>query len=389
MRRLGFVALLGLLAHAPVASSQDRVIDFPDAGGYRTLVVDLHIHSVFSDGEVWPSIRVQEAVRDGLDLLGVTEHLEYQPHLEDIPHPDRNRSFELSVGAARGSDLIVVNGAEITRSMPPGHVNAVFIDDSNALLTPGASAYLRGETERLSNDDVMDAFRAAQSQGAFIFWNHPSWTGHRSDGVAVIEDLHRRAIDEGLLHGIEVANGQIYSAEALQLALDFNLTILGVSDIHGLIDWDYDLAGGAQRTSTLVLAAGRTAEAVREALLAGRTVAWMDNTLIGREEHLMPLLAASLSVTEVSYRGNSDLLDITLTNVSDAAFELVNSGGHNLYDRPSLVRVPAQGSATISVGGESRSSFDLEFEVLNALTAPDTHPRLRLPVVVPPRPIDQ
>ena len=87
--------------------------------GYQTLAVDLHTHSVFSDGMVWPDIRVQESDRDGLALMAVTEHLEYQPRAEDIPHPDRNRSFVLARDHARsqGSDLIVVNGAEITRDL--------------------------------------------------------------------------------------------------------------------------------------------------------------------------------------------------------------------------------------------------------------------------------
>ena len=29
----------------------------------------LHTHSVFSDGHVWPRIRVAEAIRDGLDAM--------------------------------------------------------------------------------------------------------------------------------------------------------------------------------------------------------------------------------------------------------------------------------------------------------------------------------
>lgn len=41
---------------------------------------DLHIHTVFSDGNVWPTLRVEEARREGLDLIAMTEHLEYQPH---------------------------------------------------------------------------------------------------------------------------------------------------------------------------------------------------------------------------------------------------------------------------------------------------------------------
>jgi hypothetical protein len=60
-----------------------RALSFPDIPGYKTLKTDLHIHSVFSDGSVWPDIRVQEALRDNLDVISLTEHLEYQPHIKD------------------------------------------------------------------------------------------------------------------------------------------------------------------------------------------------------------------------------------------------------------------------------------------------------------------
>ena len=45
------------------------LIEFPDVPGYLTLKCDLHMHTVFSDGSVWPNIRVQEALRDGLDAI--------------------------------------------------------------------------------------------------------------------------------------------------------------------------------------------------------------------------------------------------------------------------------------------------------------------------------
>lgn len=68
---------------------------------HQWLSTDLHIHTVFSDGAVWPSIRVEEARREGLDLIAMTEHLEYQPHAKDIPHPDRNRSYTIANGMIR------------------------------------------------------------------------------------------------------------------------------------------------------------------------------------------------------------------------------------------------------------------------------------------------
>ncbi len=80
----------------------DRKLFFPDLDNYRTLLTDFHQHTVFSDGNVWPTIRVEEAIRDGLDAISLTEHLEYQPHKKDIPHTDRNRSYVVaSINASR------------------------------------------------------------------------------------------------------------------------------------------------------------------------------------------------------------------------------------------------------------------------------------------------
>ena len=74
-------------ASEPSELDEARLIEFPDTTNFKTLVVDLHTHSVFSDGHVWPNVRVSEAQRDGLDALAITEHLEYQPHRRQLPHP--------------------------------------------------------------------------------------------------------------------------------------------------------------------------------------------------------------------------------------------------------------------------------------------------------------
>ena len=103
MKQLLVLLLLALLVppavHAQETHAAERLIEFPDIPGYQTLKCDLHLHTVFSDGSVWPNIRVQEALRDGLDAIAITDHLEYQPHQDDIPHPDRNRSYEIAVEA--------------------------------------------------------------------------------------------------------------------------------------------------------------------------------------------------------------------------------------------------------------------------------------------------
>ena len=67
-----------LIISSAIGHENDRKIEFPDVPNYKTLLCDLHMHTVFSDGSVWPNIRVMEANKDGLDVIATTEHLEYQ-----------------------------------------------------------------------------------------------------------------------------------------------------------------------------------------------------------------------------------------------------------------------------------------------------------------------
>jgi hypothetical protein len=357
-----------------------RAIEFPDTSQYLTLAVDLHTHSVFSDGEVWPSIRVRESILDGLAAFAVTEHLEYQPHLADIPHPDRNRSFRLaSNGVPQQQDLIVIPGSEITRRAPYGHMNAVFITDANALLR-AESPYEEGNPgdfrRSASEWPAQEVVDAANAQGAFVFWNH-SWSNF-DDARTVITDFHRDNAAAGKLHGIEVANGSTYSEESFRIALEHDLALIGVSDIHGLIDWSHNPNGGGHRPVTLVLAEEKTAESIREALFARRTVIWFDNLLIGRAPELMPVLEASMDVS-ASYPGDtSRVLNVRIMNRSDARFQLRHLTDFTMVNDHDLIEVPPHEATTIRVRtGERLPWVTLEFEVLNALTAPDTHPTVR------------
>lgn len=369
--------LISLLISIPQFSQHQngfypgRSISFPDILGYKTLITDLHMHTVLSDGFVWPSVRVDEAVRDGIDVISITDHIEYQPHSHDIPHPDRNRPFEIAKKAADGKDLIVINGAEVTRNMPPGHANAIFLSDVN----------------KLNINDSVQAFREAKKQGAFIFWNHPNWIAQYPDGVAKLTDLHKDLINDGMLNGIEVVNDVTYSDEALQIALDYNLTILGTSDIHGLVDWQYDVPDGGHRPVTLVFAKEKTEEGLKEALFAGRTVVFFNNLLIGKPEYLIPLIEAGLETDTAKYRetwaGTTKVATFILKNKSDAPLILENRSQYELHLHSGLVVVDPNSAIELQVKTmESINKFEMRFSVLNAITAPKTHPEISFKVFV-------
>lgn len=361
--------LFALLLLSFVGFSQDhshalaRKLKFPDIPGYKTLKCDFHQHTVFSDGSVWPDIRVQEALMDGLDGISLTEHLEYQPHNDDIPHPDRNRSYDIAIKEAANHDLIIVKGSEITRKMPPGHNNAIFLSDPNKLLI----------------DDSIQVFREAKKQGAFIFWNHPNWTPQRKDGMASLTDLHRLLIREKLLDGIEVVNDQTFSIEALQIALDNNLTIMGNSDIHKLIDWDFKVAQGGHRPITLVFAKERTAESIKEALMNRRTVAVYKDLLIGRNEFLVPLIENSLKIIAAKYIGKYNVLGVEIENLSSTEIVLQNQTGYTLHNNNDMITLKPGEKTTVEVKTiERKPEVTLRFLVLSAVNAPGKHPLITI-----------
>jgi len=377
MRALAAGATMAALAAlAGPATAHDgveetRKLEFPALpDGRFVLPVDLHTHSVFSDGMVWPDIRVEEAKRDALFAMAVSEHLEYQPKAKDIPHADRNRSFQVATDAAAvkpdatGADarpLMVINGSEITKLTIAngGHMNAVFLTDANAL--NGLA-------------DARKQLEAANAQGAFTFWNHPYWHAQRPNGVAELTPKHAEYIKAGLLHGIEVVNGADFSEEAFKIALDNNLTVMGTSDIHGLIDWDYDLANGGHRTATLVLTKSATADGLKAALKAGDTVAIYNDSLIGRPANVEAVARASLKVEAGDYMGSTRMVPVMFTNTSPVDFLIESTGGQGFYDEARVFTVKGHSSFTVMVPNvQDKANLRLTLKLLNTWVAPKEH----------------
>lgn len=354
------LALIGTLSLTAQDHSHTgaRPFNYPNIEGYQTLKTDLHIHTVFSDGNVWPNIRVQEALRENLDAISLTEHLEYQPHLDDIPHPDRNRSYAIAMQEAKDHDLLIVHGSEITRSSPIGHNNAVFITDANKLMA----------------EDGLTPFKEAKKQGAFVFWNHPAWHAQSPNGNPVLSDFQKERIKNEELHGIEVINSVDYAEESLALALEQNLTIMGTSDIHGLIDWDYT-EKGKQRPITLVFAKERSLESMQEALFEGHTVAVYNDLLVGKAEFLNPLIKASIQIISAKYIDDTQVLEVALKNVSSSPLLFQNEMEYSFYSSSPVFEIPAMGTYTLRIKTlEEKRSINLKLKAIGTFTAPKVSP---------------
>lgn len=337
------------------------LISIPDVSGYKTFKCDFHMHTVFSDGLVWPNIRIQEAWKEGLDVIAITDHIEYTPHSDDVK-VDHNRSFELAANYADEMNIGLIKGSEITRRTPPGHFNAIFIDDASGFIE-----------SRKNNDLDKEAVMKAVEQDAFIFWNHPGWKVNKIDGSYEWIDLVNELYEEDNLHGIEVFNGFYFHQKALDWCVDKGLTVMGTSDIHNLIEHDYELNGFVHRTMTLVFATDNSESAIREALDAGRTVAWSSKYLAGAEDNIKALVDACISLSPSYHYVKRTIGDTShennyyeITNNSDLYFELDLKTG----DATEKIILYPESSQRIVAKADQKK---LVYEVVNTYIRSDKH----------------
>jgi len=288
-----------------------RELMIPDIPGYSTLKCDFHLHTAFSDGEVWPVTRVTEAWESGLDAIAITDHIEYRPHKSDLGE-SLKRPFEIARGIAIQHGIILIRALEITRSMPPGHMNALFLT----------------EEDSLKKSDYTDVVNEAKEQGAFVMWNHPGWDRQAPDGIKWY-DIHTEYLKQVLFQGIEVVNDRDFYPEALDWALEKNLTIMGSSDMHGTLG-DY-LARNQfdNRPMTLVFVRQRSEYGIRDALLKRRTAVWFNNKVIGSSLYLEPLFLNSVKLVVVS--GDQKMKNCKLTNTTDMLIMVQPAGEKQAY----------------------------------------------------------
>ena len=349
-----------VLSSAPAKAMDRTEIAIPDVLGYHTLKCDFHMHTVFSDGLVWPTVRPIEAWRDGLDAISITDHLEYQPHRGDIP-TKHDRPYEIAKPTADNSHVILIRGSEITRAMPPGHINGIFLTDCSALAT----------------DKWEDAVQAAADQGAFIFWNHPGWTGQQPDGVARWYEEHSMLLEKGLLHGIEVVNHTSYYPEAHRWCLEHGLAMLSNSDVHPPIDHSFEPMSGEHRPVTLVFSKSRDAEGIHEALSAARTAVYHQDKIIGKEDFLQAIFDATVTVkfSEIDLRAGQTT-NLQVHNACEVPFRLKLREASDFLESPGSITLPAGKTVLVRVKAKNNATAEpteitLDYAVENLLVAPD------------------
>jgi hypothetical protein len=343
------ILLVNLLFAAFTFGQSRREIHFPDILDYKTLKCDFHMHTVFSDGLVWPTVRIEEAWREGLDAISITDHIEYQPHKKDIP-TNYNRPYQIALSQAAEKNILLIKAAEITRETPPGHFNAIFLEDVNPLDT----------------NDLTDVMKAAAKQHAFVFWNHPGWKPEHKGWF----DIHTTLYENKWLQGIEVVNGDSYYPEAHQWCLDKNLTMMSDSDIHqpSMLS---ESSPENHRSMTLVFARQKSIDAVKEALIEGRTTAWFKKQLIGRKKYLDAIFKEAVEIGK-PYNMYKDTIWVEINNNSDIDIVLQRAGTLG----PAKLTLPANTTTIlktkiVATSEEAPEQIELSYVAGNFLIAPD------------------
>ncbi len=302
----------------------------PQVRGFNIYKADLHNHTIFSDGSVTPEFRIKEAWHDGLDVIAVTEHVEYRPYEGKMMNfltgyvpknvksansnvirseatdagilSDLNYPVKLYQAAAKAYGITVIPGAEITREPTViGHYNALFTKDNNTIYAK----------------DPMQSIRNAKAQGAIVMQNHPGWRRTTLDMMEFEEKVYAA----NLIDGIEIVNGGEFYPRAITRAQKNKFFMASNTDIHGSTAEDYVLGGNGHRNMTFIFAQENTLEALREALEARRTLAYSHGTLAGEESLLVDLFKASVA-TKVIQKAANGSKTVQLTNNSSIKYTL-------------------------------------------------------------------
>ena len=314
-----------LMARYRMAARQ--IIRIPDIAGYKVIKGDFHMHTVNSDGNVNVALRVEEAWEEGLDVIAITEHISHTPG-----EKDENLSYNQAVREANRRGITLVKGGEVAFGAF-GHANFIFAEDLN----------------RFQTNDWRTAFREAKEQGAFIFWNHPGWN------VPKIEDEWREAhsylFENDMLHGIEIFCELEYYPVAADWCYEKGLAFIANSDSHYPMVRLYDFNNVRYRPMTFILARDNSLEAIKEAIMDRRTIAYYFGRMTGKKEYLSELVDKSLSV-EKDFFTEGDWKIHRITNLSDLDYTFkikeARTGFPNRIDLPAgmSVDVHTRGDAT-------------------------------------------
>ncbi len=323
-------------------SPERTEIILPQVNGYNIYKGDFHTHTMYSDARVSPKGRVMEAWSDGLDILAITDHYEARENEKNLlkvlakysedgkpkkalsaaPYSkpkdgsdpgimaDFNAIHQEAVSENRwaGYNLLLIKGCEFGRNTnDKGHFNALFVKDLNSLYSY----------------NLEESFRKVKEQGGIVIHNHPSYK--RPKGSTDKSEWDEMVYSEGLIRGVEVANGYNFYPRMVRRCIEEKLAMFGNTDEHRFTSYRFG-SRDVFRTMTFVFAKECTEEAIKEAILDCRTLVYSGGCVIGEEQLLNDFLNESIICHLVKEDKKKGSHYYTLTNTTSITYHLRRGG---------------------------------------------------------------
>ena len=318
-----------------VVAARRTEITLPKVNGYTCYKADFHTHTMFSDADLTPRQRIREAWHDGLDIICLSDHLEYRrqeqmmlnalapynadgkpytyypANIEGVKS-DRVTGVKCNYDAiydeakafieSEALPLMLVKGIELSREpFTLGHFGALFVKDISSIY----------------DRDIKQALRNVHAQGGLVIHNHPAYRRTTSDKSKEQAELYA----EGLIDGVEIVNDMTFYPKMIRRAIEENLIMIGASDIHRPTAETYGFRGHF-RTMTFVMAKECTEKAIREALEKRRTIAYSGGQLMGEQKLLSDFFNAAIECTVLGKSKKSGALFLRFRNESSIPFRI-------------------------------------------------------------------
>jgi putative hydrolase len=212
MKKSISLALTSFLAFLAFPA-RHAIFDFsPEIPAYYYVMIDLHTHTLLSDGVLLPAELVQRAITAGYKAIGITDHVDMSNIDFVVP-----RITEASEELAAYSHITIIPGAEITHVPPP--LIRKLVEKARSL---GARlVVVHGET--VAEPVIRGTNRAAIESGADIV-SHP--------GLISMEDAVL-ARENGVMLEITSRKGHSLSnGHVAKIAMAAGATIIINTDSH-------------------------------------------------------------------------------------------------------------------------------------------------------------
>jgi predicted metal-dependent phosphoesterase TrpH len=188
-----------------------------------SLIVDLHIHSVYSpDSPVEPRTVLKIAKKKGLNGVAVTDHDTIRGGLEALK-------------ANTDPNFVVIVGSEV-ETTDKGDIIGLFL------------------THEIQSREASEVIKEIKEQGGVAMWAHPY-----REGKNLLPNVVKKQID--VIEGLNAKTLESQNMLARALAERCRKPVAGVSDAHA--------AEEIGNAATLI--DGSSVDGIREALLKGKT----------------------------------------------------------------------------------------------------------------------